>query len=187
MRADDNDRRITQYELGSTLNWWNWPNTPKVASWVQYGWHYYLYANAKERYVPDRSIFWTPDDDFEGQIRYPWEGWGYQIHAYTFNPYLQHRLDELTSYKLTGVYSSPLVVDGSRQPHEKYGHDISQGILAMDRFNQPAGNALAGPHTAVGLRHISHVDGHVSLTHALGPYAPYTWTDWDAAVEVIYQ
>jgi prepilin-type N-terminal cleavage/methylation domain-containing protein len=185
MRADDNDRKITNRELGSSVAWYQWPNTPKVASWVQYGWHYYLYSRKKDRYVSDRSIFWTPDDDYEGRIRYPWEGWGYQIHAYTFNPYLQHRLDELTSYQRNGA--GKLGVDGSRQPHGLYGHDTSQGILAMDRYNQPSGNALAGPHTGSGLRHISHVDGHVSLTHALGPYAPGGWAAWDASIEVIYE
>lgn len=184
MRADDNDRKITHRKFGSELNWSLWPNTPKVASWVQYNWHYYLYSNAKERYVSDRSLFYTPDDDFEEQILYPWEAFGYRVHAYTFNPYLQLRLDEMTSYQLTGRI---LGKDTSRQPHELYGHDISQGILAMDRYNQPSGNALAGPHTGSGLRHISHVDGHVSLTHALAPYAPGSWAAWDASIETIYE
>ena len=184
MRADDHDRKITHHELGSRVEWFHWPNTPKVASWVQYRWHYYLY-NSADKYVSDRSIFWTPDDDYESRIRYPWDGWGYQIHAYTFNPYLQHRIDELASYQRNG--SGLLAIDSSRQPHELYGHDVSQGILAMDRYNQPAGNSLPGPHTGSGLRHISHMDGHVSLTHALGPHSPNRWADWDASIELIYE
>jgi len=185
MRADDNDRKITHHELGSTVQWYHWPNTPKVASWVQYGWHYYLYSRSKERYVSDRSLFWTPDDDYEDRIRYPWDGWGYQIHAYTFNPYLQHRLDELQSYRGDGA--KKLVLDTGRNPHGLYGHDVSQGILAMDRYNQPAGNALPNPHLGSSLRHISHTDGHVSLTHSLPPNSPGSWIDWDASVEVIYE
>ena len=170
LRADDHDREITHRVMNQAYEWYHWPNTPKVASWVQYNWHYYLWSNASERYVSDKSLFWTPDDEFEEKILYPWEGWGYRIHAYTFNPHLQFRLDELTSYHRAG--DKTLAVDPNRQPSTTYDYDTSMAVLAIDRLNQVDNvNALPNPHASSGIRHASHVDGHVSTNRSndVGP------------------
>ncbi len=187
MFTDDHDEYVTQRTESTSSVWYNWPATSRPMTWVQYSWHYYLY---QQDYVSDKGLYWTPDDESETKILYPWDGWGYQVHAYSYNPHLLMKITSMNSYQhTTGNTWSVPVLDTTRSANYTLNYDTSQAILAMDRLcNYSNSSGQPNPHASSYVRHMSHMDGHVDSAFGHVPGANLTdgsISGLDVALEAI--
>jgi len=159
MHALDNDGHLTKFTMQSTgLQWYHWPNTPKVLPWTGYGgWAGGVHA----KYVSDIRVYYCPsDEEVQPNANGGWGNiGGYSQSSYSYNPHHLLKIDLLESFAVSG---GKLVKDGGRQPCETYGYNPSIAVLAMDRMCQKNANSGYSIHIENRIWNLLHLDGAVS-------------------------
>jgi len=150
LHADDNDDRLTKYQVGDPAHWMEWANTPKVLP--RLGWPYYSGFKSLQDsgYMKnDDNLLWCPGDEYREK--------GSGVSSYSYDPWRLVTRSELKSYSAGGNARIPIQENVARSnTMADASLSTSTVVLAMDRLCQ---NTDPAPHLPSW--NLLYLDGHV--------------------------